>query len=85
MNGYDIAASGALTQVEGSPFASGNQPLISALTPDGRFLYTANFNAGGPFPNVPDNISGYEVASSGVPRHWPARRSRRAMGPRRCP
>ena len=43
--------------VAGSPFPAGNGTAAVALTPDGRFLYAANANAG--------TISGFAVGISG--------------------
>ena len=65
ISAYDVGAGGALTQVAGSPVTSGAQPVIAAVTPDGRFLYSANYASGGPVLGVDDDISGYEISPAG--------------------
>jgi 6-phosphogluconolactonase len=50
--GYTIEkATGALTPIAGSPFASGFNPLSVAVDPTGKFAYVANTNS--------NSVSGY--------------------------
>jgi 6-phosphogluconolactonase (cycloisomerase 2 family) len=60
VSAYTInAATGALQQVTGSPFASGTSPVGVAIDPTGKFLYTANDGS--------NNVSAYRInASSGA-------------------
>ena len=37
--------SGALTPVQGSPFAAGSNPLGVAISPNGKFAYVVNYNS----------------------------------------
>ena len=54
VSAYTIDAStGALSEVAGSPFAAGTQPVSVAVAPSGRFAYVAN--------NVSGDISAYRV------------------------
>ncbi len=54
VSAYTIDAStGALSEVAGSPFAAGTQPVSVAVEPSGRFAYVAN--------NVSGNISAYRI------------------------
>ena len=55
---HQIAPSGALTPIAGSPFAAGDDPEGVAITPDGRHLYTPN--------NGDANVTAYELAGSGA-------------------
>jgi DNA-binding beta-propeller fold protein YncE len=58
ISAFSIAADGALTELAGSPFATGTTPQGIALTPDGKFLYVANqFSA---------NLSAFAVAADGT-------------------
>ena len=50
-------SNGALTQVNGSPFATGIQPAGIAITPSGAFAYVAN--------NSSHSVSGYAIAGDG--------------------
>lgn len=50
------SSTGQLTQVSGSPFASGANPRNSTITPDGKFLYTSNIGS--------DSISAYSINQS---------------------
>jgi cysteine-rich repeat protein len=54
---FDIAGSGALTPVAGSPFAAAASEHGAVLSPDGAFYYVAN---------LATSISGYTVAGSGA-------------------
>jgi len=55
--GYSVdSASGALTQVPGSPFGAGSEPYFVSVDPSGRFVYSANFFS--------SNISGFTIDSS---------------------
>ncbi len=55
--------SGALTQVEGSPFATGPQPVTVAIDPKGKFAYVANQN----YPSGQGSVSVYSInPASGV-------------------
>jgi 6-phosphogluconolactonase (cycloisomerase 2 family) len=49
-------SSGALKEVQGSPFAAGDRPEGVAIDPTGKFVYVANFGR----DNL-SSISGYEV------------------------
>jgi len=51
-------ATGNLTLVRGSPFASGSDPTSAAFTPDGRFAYVINKRS--------VNVSAYEIESAGI-------------------
>ena len=53
----DVAPSGVLTPLAGSPFAAGPITLGEALSPDGKHLYVANGNG--------SNITAYSVAADG--------------------
>lgn len=58
---YDIGSSGALTPVVGSPFnqnAGVANSFGSTVTPDGKYLFTANFNSA--------DVSGFSIAASGA-------------------
>ncbi len=60
ISGYTIdSATGALTTIAGSPFASGGAgPQSAALDPSGKFLYVVN----GSLENFSgDNVSGYTI------------------------
>jgi 6-phosphogluconolactonase (cycloisomerase 2 family) len=50
---FDVASSGALKLVPGSPFSSGSGARSTAITPDGKFLYVANALA--------DSISAFSI------------------------
>jgi 6-phosphogluconolactonase (cycloisomerase 2 family) len=52
---FSIDANGALTQVAGSPFSAGTQPVSVAVDVNNAFLYTANKGS--------DDISGFTVKS----------------------
>jgi 6-phosphogluconolactonase (cycloisomerase 2 family) len=49
-----ISTGGALTEIAGSPFASGLIPTSVAVDPSGKFCYTANFGE--------DDVSAYRVS-----------------------
>jgi 6-phosphogluconolactonase (cycloisomerase 2 family) len=59
VSAYQVGAGGGLTAVSGSPFSTGAavDPIGDAVTPDGRFLYTANQNT--------SNVSGFSIAGNG--------------------
>ena len=63
VSAYSINSStGALTQVSGSPFATGTGPQGIAADPAGKFLYVANYGAG-----AGNTVSAYTInASSGA-------------------
>jgi YVTN family beta-propeller protein len=46
VSAYSISANGDLSQVPGSPFKA-SAPLGAAITPDGKYLYVANFTWSG--------------------------------------
>ena len=50
-------ATGALTPVRGSPFATGKVPLYVTVDPAGKFLYVTNTQSG--------DVSGYSIDSAG--------------------
>ena len=53
------ASSGALTQVQGSPFSAGFNPIGVAIDPTRKFLYATNLDS--------NNVSAYAInASSGA-------------------
>jgi 6-phosphogluconolactonase len=59
VSAYSInAKSGALTQVSGSPFASGNGPQDIAIDPTGSFAYVADTQS--------SNVSAYTISESGA-------------------
>ena len=61
IGGYDISGPpGGLIPVSGSPFAA-PQPVLSAVTPDGHFLYVAN-DAG---DSDPGSVTGYSISFDG--------------------
>ena len=60
ISAFDISPSGALSAVQGSPFHA-PQPVLSAPTPNGRYLYVAN-DIGN--DGDPGSVSGYAIASS---------------------
>ena len=54
ISGYTIdPASGALTQLPGSPFAGGSDPFAIQFTPDAKFAYIANY--------LGNAVSGYSL------------------------
>jgi DNA-binding beta-propeller fold protein YncE len=55
---YDVASSGAVTPVAGSPFPAGTNPAAVAPSPDGGRLYTVNPSS--------VNLSAYTVGGSGA-------------------
>jgi hypothetical protein len=55
---YDVASSGALTPVTGSPFPAGTNPAAVAPSPDGGRLYAVNPSS--------VNLSAYTVGGSGA-------------------
>ncbi len=61
LSAFDIAAgSGVLSTVSGSPFPS-PQPVLSAPTPDGRYLYVANDASTS--PASPGSVTGFAIDS----------------------
>ena len=67
-NGSNLSAyslnpsSGRLTQISGSPVASGEQPIASAMSPDSKYLYVSNYQG--------NSIWAYSInSSSGVLTH----------------
>jgi DNA-binding beta-propeller fold protein YncE len=60
------AKSGALTQVQGSPFSAGPEPWGIAVDPTGKFAYVTNVTDGGT-SGASGSVSGYAInASTGV-------------------
>lgn len=57
---YSVGGDGALTLVEGSPFAAGQGPAGITTTPDGRFLYVSNVDS--------HDLSAFAVEPGGVLR-----------------
>lgn len=57
--GYDFTATGGLSPVPGSPFASSMNASPTAIAPDGRHLYVAGGGGAG-------FVSAYDVAASGT-------------------
>jgi len=55
---YSIGSGGALTTVNGSPFAAGNHPFSVVVNKAGTDVYVAN--------QVDGTISGYSIASNGT-------------------
>jgi 6-phosphogluconolactonase (cycloisomerase 2 family) len=47
------ATTGALTEINGSPFAAGTNPVAGVIDPTGKFIYVANVNS--------HNISAYAI------------------------
>ena len=62
---FSVASDGALTQVSGSPFTTGNGPGSVAFSPSGRLLATANTGAGAP-GFTGNTVSVFSVASGGA-------------------
>jgi len=58
LTGFKLAADGALSQLNGSPYAAptGHYAYGSVVDPTGRFVYYANYNNGGP-----GSVSGYSL------------------------
>jgi 6-phosphogluconolactonase len=56
VSAYKIKSTGALTQVAGSPFATGNLPDYLAIDPTSRFVYVANSGS--------RNVSAYTIDAS---------------------
>ena len=54
---FNVASSGALSAVLGSPFGAGNTPVGGAVTPNGRFFYTVNQDQK-PFPATASRRAG---------------------------
>lgn len=57
VSAYSVA-SGALTQVTGSAFPAGNQPVSIVISPNDKYVYVAN--------NGDATISGYSIGAGGV-------------------
>lgn len=56
---FAIGATGALSEVPGSPFdTGGNDPFVAEVSPDGRFLYVSNVSSG--------DITAFSVATDGT-------------------
>lgn len=55
---FDVAPNGVLSPVPGSPFAGDGRAVDIAITPDGRYLYTANWDD--------SSFSGFEVGPGGA-------------------
>jgi 6-phosphogluconolactonase (cycloisomerase 2 family) len=53
-----IGNNGALTEISGSPFTTGNGPIAVAVDPTNTYVYVANY--------ADSNISGFTLATSGV-------------------
>ena len=58
MSVFSVSSGGALTQVAGSPFATGSDPFSVAFSPGGGLLATANFGA--------STVSVFSVGSGGA-------------------
>lgn len=61
------SASGALTSITGSPFASGTGPISVALDPAGKFLFVANYYDGTVSANTIDQSTGALTGVAGSP------------------
>jgi 6-phosphogluconolactonase (cycloisomerase 2 family) len=69
LTGYTVdQASGSLTAVSGSPFATGARPFSVAVDPSGRFLFTANQQGGSISVFTIDGASGQLAAVPGDPQ-----------------
>ena len=67
MSVFSVASDGALTQVNGSPFASGgNGPSSVAFSPHRGLLAVTNFGVGGNPPLLDNRLSVFSVASDGA-------------------
>ena len=65
VSGYTINPdTGALTPMAGSPFPAGLGPRSVAVDRSGKFAYVAN--SGRPSDNVPGNVSGYRIETTGA-------------------
>ena len=63
---FSVASDGALTQVSGSPFTTGNGPGSVAFSPSGRLLATANTGDIGVPGFTGNTVSVFSVASGGA-------------------
>jgi WD40 repeat protein len=64
---FSVAATGALAQLNGSPFATGaRNTQFVAFSPDGRLLAANNFVAPPPL-DAPANVTIFSVGPGGVP------------------
>ena len=64
---FSISGSGSLSQVSGSPFATGANPIAVAVHPSGNFLYVANRDAASISAYAIDPITGSLTATPGSP------------------
>lgn len=60
-------ASGALTEIAGSPFAAGDGPRFVAFDPSGKFAYVANYHSGNVSAYAIDPVTGALTAVAGSP------------------
>jgi 6-phosphogluconolactonase len=65
--GFSIPSGGALTQVSGSPFATGSAPVSVAANSAGTFLYIANQGSNDVSAFLIDSSTGALAAISGSP------------------
>lgn len=63
---YSIALDGGLTELDSSPFPTGGQPFSIAITPDGEYLYVANFE------ETVEGVQGFSIAADGSLSPLPA-------------
>lgn len=64
---FSISGSGSLSQVSGSPFATGANPIAVAVHPSGNFLYVANHDAASISAYAIDPVTGSLTATPGSP------------------
>jgi hypothetical protein len=63
VSAYSIGADGALTQLSGSPFATGTAAISVAVDPTGKFAYVAN--RGAPPAFLTARVSAYSIGANG--------------------
>jgi 6-phosphogluconolactonase len=67
VSAYAIGASGALTEISGSPFPVGIAPTGLSTDPSGKFLYVANYGSGTVSALLIDSANGSLSAIAGSP------------------
>ncbi|HEX3737350.1 MAG TPA: beta-propeller fold lactonase family protein [Solirubrobacterales bacterium] len=63
VSAFSVGSDGALTPVSGSPFSAGDGPVGLAVTPDGGYLYVANYNS--------EYVSAFSISPDGTPTPVP--------------
>ncbi len=62
LSAFSIGSGGALTPVPGSPFTTGAQPSVIAISPDGSYLYVTNSGSAAGAAG----LSAYSIGSGGA-------------------